>query len=233
MADTPAAAPSDPQTAADQTGGPSVPADAPMTVRFKEGCWDLHQSAEAGDLPKRLLTGELGRDEYAAFLGQMYLLARTLDDRIREHRDSVPALEALIDDAQFQAPYLEADLAHLGVTPGSIDPLPQTGEAIRLVTEASDSDPLMLLGLHYVREGANNGNRFIAKKLRVVLGLEDGGSAYLDPYGDAQPGRWAAFKRTLDEQDFTPEQRDRLVQAARAMFLAIMSVNDGVARTTG
>jgi heme oxygenase len=211
--------------------GPAVDPDAPMTVRFKEGCWDLHQSAEAADLPKRLLKGELGREEYAAYLGQMLLLSRTLDERIRQHRERIPALAALVDDAQLQTPYLEDDLKYLGVEPGGVDPLPETARAIRLVCDASDRDPLALLGLHYVREGANNGNRFIAKKLRTVLDLDEAqGLRYLDPYGDAQPERWAAFKRTLDEQSFTAEERDRLVGAARAMFKAIMAVNDGVAR---
>lgn len=214
----------------DATTDPSaVDSDAPMTVRFKQGCWDLHQSAEAGDLPKRLLKGKLSRGEYAAYLGQLYLLARTLDERIVEHRDSVPALKALVDDAQLQKPYLEEDLTFLGVEPGSIDPLPQTAEAIRFITSASSGDPLMLLGLHYVREGANNGNRIISQKVRKVMGFESNeGTRHLDQYGEEQQARWARFKAVLDEQDFTADERDRLVGAAREMFKAIMALHEGV-----
>jgi len=164
----------------------------------------------------------------------MLLLARTLDERVIQARSDVPALAALVDDAQLQAPYLEADLKALGVEPGSVDPLPETANAIRLVADAAANDPLALLGLHYVREGANNGNRFIAMKLRQVMNLEGSqATRYLDPYGDEQPARWAAFKQTLDQQPFTPEEKDRLVAAAREMFLAIMAVNEGVARNAG
>ena len=209
----------------------ATPATTPMTRRFKDGCWDLHQTAEAGELPKRLLKGELGRDEYAVYLGQALLLSRELDERVREAMPSVPALRSLVDDAQLQAPYLEEDLATLGVEPSSVEPLPETTEAIQLIADAGANDPLALLGLHYVREGANNGNRFVAKKVREAMGFQsDAGTRYLDPYGEDQPRRWQAFKQTLDEQEFTAEERDRLVEAARSMFKAVMAVHQGVSR---
>ncbi len=46
---------------------------------LKDSTWDLHEQAENGDLQKRLVKGELGKHEYAAHLGQLYLVHKTLE----------------------------------------------------------------------------------------------------------------------------------------------------------
>ncbi|MEM8836296.1 MAG: biliverdin-producing heme oxygenase [Planctomycetota bacterium] len=221
---------------ATDTSTPDIPLDEqPMTRRFKEGCWDLHQSAENGAFVKALFKGKIDREEFGTFLAQGSLVHGVLDDCIRAERDRVPALKALIDDEQFQADRLRADLDALGFASASIEPLPSTQRAIDLIRETAAKDPLMLLGLHYVREGANNGNRFIAKKLRNTFSIGDGeGLSSLDPYGDRQRAKWDAFKEMLDQQEFSKAQRDELVATARTMFQMIMDMHqdlESLART--
>ncbi len=208
--------------------------DRPMTARFKEGCWDLHEAAENAELPRKLLKGEISREEYAELVAQGYLVAKALDDAILRHRDNHPHMKALIDDAQLQTPYYEHDLRALNIDPDTVTPNDHTRRSLELIQRTESTDPANLFALHYVREGANNGNRFLAPKVAQRLDLTPGeGTKHLDPYGPEQPKRWAAFKATLDEQNFTPEQRDRLVQTARDMFLAVMAVNHGVVEAAG
>lgn len=212
---------------ATDTTTPDIPLDEqPMTRRFKEGCWDLHQSAENGAFVKALFKGEIDLDGFGAYLAQGYLVHGVLDECIRAKRDSEPALKALIDDEQFQASRHEDDLRALGCAFETVEALPSTQRAIDLIRETAERDPLMLLGLHYVREGANNGNRFIAKRLRETLALGDGGGlSSLDPYGERQMTKWGAFKEVLDQQDFSKTQRDELVATARTMFQIIMDMH--------
>jgi len=81
------------------------------------------------------------------------------------------------------------------------------------------SDELALLGMRYVLEGSNNGNRFIARAIRA--GLPGAPTRYLDPYGEAQRPRWVQFKADMDAVGFEAGQQDRIVAAAQEMFAAI------------
>lgn len=206
-----------------------------FSAQMKEGCWDLHQAAESAELPKRLVKGEVTRDEYRVLVEQSLLLMRRLDEAIVRRRGEVGAL-GLIDDEQLQGPRLEADLEALGgagggVGAGSIEPLAETRAAMDLVDRVERDDPLALLGLHYVREGANNGNRFVAMKVGPALGLEGGaGLSHLDPYGESQRPKWEAFKAGWDGLGLDEDERLRVVAAGRAMFEAITGLHRGVMR---
>lgn len=197
----------------------------PMSQRMREGCWDLHQAAESATFAQRMTRGDLTREEYAAMLAQSLAPMRRLDQRLVDRRADVPALDAIIDDNQLHAPRLDRDLEFLGAeAPSSTTPAAQA--LIDLIDEADRTDPLALLGLHYVREGALNGNRFVAIKIRKALDLpEVEGVESLDPYGSEQRARWEQFKTAFDEQDLSPEQRDTLVAAGRRMFEAIIAMH--------
>jgi heme oxygenase len=198
----------------------------PIGQMMKDGCWDLHQSAESGVIAKKMITGEMGRHEYARLVTQMYLFNRRLDAAVLRHRASTPALGALITDEQLQSPYYEQDLAHLGVQTATIEPTPGTAEAIALVDRVEAGNPRDLLALHYVREGANNGNRFVARKLMQVWGQSDAaGMKHLDPYGDSQRAKWEVFKTTLNGLPLTDEDKLALVAAGREMFRAVIAIH--------
>lgn len=198
----------------------------PLTQRLREGCWDLHQSAESGDFAARMARGELNQDAYVAMLEALYEPMRLLDERLLAHRRGVSALDAILDEPQLQAPHIADDLRHFGA-PVPTGPVGDASQAlVDLIHRTERRDPAALLGLHYVREGANNGNHFVAIKLRKSLGLSgSAGARFLDPYANEQRARWEAFKKTLDRQAFEPEQRDAIVGAAREMFSAIIAVH--------
>ena len=198
----------------------------PISHRLKAGTWDLHESAENGRLPKALLKGEITRSGFAEIVAQMYLLHKAMDEAILRHRDREPVLSAMIDDAQLHSRYLEADLRALGFDPDAVAPLEGTRRAIEHVREVEGRGAANLLAMHYVREGANNGNRFIAMGLKKRWGQTgDAGLTHLDPYGENQRARWASWKKSIDEIEFTSAQKDEMVEAARSMFRAVMELH--------
>ena len=203
--------------------------DATVMTRLREETRDLHASAEGKDFQRRMLSGESNRDEYIEWLGQMLLVHRALEAPLRRLWASDPAFAPLREE-QFQEPYLLADLAVLDDDPAGHAPLPATAALIADIERAAAEDPLALLGYHYVLEGSNNGNRFIARRLAPALGLTPGqGDRYLDPYGEAQPALWARFKQDMEAVGFAQAQADQLVAAARRMFAGIGAISDELA----
>lgn len=211
------------------TDASSAAADArPLGQRLKEDNWDLHQLAERDALPQRMAAGTLPEPLYVEMLGQMYLANRALDEAIVRRRGGVPILAELVSDRQLQAPYLEADLRHFGVDPSALEALPGTAALIEAVGEIESSSPVGLFGLHYVREGANNGNRFIAMKLRQAYGAgreQAEGFRYLDPYGAEQRPLWESFKERLNAFELSEAEKGAIVSAARQMFELIMATH--------
>jgi len=201
---------------------------------LKDSTWDLHQQAENGELQKRLVKGELGKGEYAAHLGQLYLVHKTLEARLDEACDTCPHVKALNADNLRHVSNLEADLTHLGLEPGEVDPVPATSSFTSWIEGTAKSDPTALIGVQYVLEGSTNGNGFIARKIGPALGLEDDGVRYLVSYGPAQRETWGRFKGRLDALDLDDAARQRIIDAARRTFQGVRDINrDLLDRLTG
>lgn len=203
-------------------------ATAPFGALLKDATWDLHQQAERGTLPGMLMEGSISRDQYILMLEQQHAGQAALDGAIVRQRPSVEPLGRLVDDAQLQAPNLAADLRHFGVDPDRVTPKPGARALIERSALAEREHPLSLLAMHYVREGANNGNRFLARKLRPALGASDDevdGFQHLDPYRDAQREKWSAFKQELNALEVSEADRAACVGAARDMFQIVMMIH--------
>lgn len=196
--------------------------------RLRAETRDLHDQAEHNQWQKRMVQGDLSRQDYARWLGQMFLVHGTLEEALR----ALPLEQhpySSIRSEHFQEPYLRADLEHFGVDPEAVEPLPATSELIQRIEQLARERPLALLGFHYVLEGSNNGNRFIAKRLRQVYELEPGaGDRYLDPYGERQPEVWKRFKEDLGSGELSVADQDLLVASAREMFQAIYDISKGL-----
>jgi heme oxygenase len=205
-------------------------ASAAPTVmeRLRAETADLHSSAEGKDFQRRMVAGELTRDDYARWLGQMLLVHRALEAPLRSLMLAGSPAFAALREEQMQEPYLLEDLDALGEDPDAVAPLPATAALIASVERAAAETPLALLGHHYVLEGSNNGNRYIARKLVPALGLNGRGHRYLDPYGAEQPAKWAQFKRDMDAVGFATEDADLLVAAAREMFTGIGQISEAL-----
>ncbi len=198
----------------------------PITTRLKDDNWALHQIAERQDTPGSLIKGTMPKDGYLAMLAQQYLVNKAFDQALREIIPQHQAIGALILDEQLLTPYLLEDLAYFGVDPTNAQPLPGTQRFIDHICAHKDR-PLHLLGLHYVRLGACNGNAFVARVVRKAYALDDPhkGTRYLDPFGPAQRKKWLAFKARLDAMELTQDQQDEVFAGTRAAYVLAINLD--------
>ena len=194
--------------------------------RLRDATSDEHYQAEHHPFQQAMLNGDLSRQDYVDWLGQMYLIHGALEGALRRAVGENEGLSAVVVEHQYQLPYLRRDLEFFAVEPEAIEPLPATERFMALVGRNQD-DPMWLLGLHYVLEGSNNGSRFLARRVARAHDLAPGqGLRYLDPYGDSQRDNWMEFKRAMDALELSGPDRDRLVEAARQMYRTVSELAD-------
>lgn len=200
----------------------------PITQRLKEDNWDLHERAEHDRVPQAMVKGEISREGYVELLKQMWVVNRALDAALVEARAGTPIISDLVSDRQLQEPYLRADLEHYGVDVETIETTDAARVMLGHVERLASDDPHALFGLHYVREGANNGNRFVAMKLKKAWGVElecTDGFRYLDPYGKDQRSLWDDWKARLADYPLTEPEKDSVFAGARSMFERIIALH--------
>jgi heme oxygenase (biliverdin-producing, ferredoxin) len=198
---------------------------ASIMVRLKEHTQSLHDATENGAFNHELVKGQLPREQYVRMLEQLWFIHRTLEGQLRAHVGRVPAFQIVLRDYQFQEPYLASDLAFFGRQPATIAPLAATKRLMDRIDEIAASEPVGLLGLHYVFEGSNNGSKFIAKAVRRAYQLDGDGTRYLDPYGENQRAYWQQFKDDMNAATFSPSQADAILAAAGAAFEGVMKLH--------
>lgn len=204
------------------------PTAAPASImsRLREETAELHTMAEQQPLQQSLARGTLAREDYAAYLGQLLLVHRALDLTVERLAATVPSIGRVFRSEHVQVPYLLEDLAFFGLDPAAINPTPAAAALIARIEETALREPVSLLGFHYVMEGSNNGGRFLAKAIRRSYELPEGaGTRYFDPYGERQREVWQQFKLDMDACDFSSEEADSIVGAARIMFEGIAGIS--------
>lgn len=196
-----------------------------LALRLKEATWASHQSVESRAWQRALARGEADPERLACYLAQL----RRLHAALEAAADADPELSAALgfDDAMRHSRRLDMDLAALGGGAG-IAALPATLKLLLVVESAIAAEPAALLGLLYVLEGSMNGNRFLVRALRRGPNASHCDFAYFDPYGDAQPVRWTAFKAALDCVTLGPEEESAVIAAALAAFDGITGISDEV-----
>ncbi|MEM9084050.1 MAG: biliverdin-producing heme oxygenase, partial [Planctomycetota bacterium] len=120
----------------------------PIMELLKTGTQDLHDAAENHTYQISMIKGELPVEGYVAHLEQMYLVHKSLESKLRKHRNDHPAFAAVINEEQYQEPYLLEDFAHFDVDAASVHPAEGTEQVIQAIENASESAPIKLLGLH-------------------------------------------------------------------------------------
>lgn len=223
-----------------ETSPPTDHAARPLTQRLKDDNWALHQIAERSPGPRRLFDPAMTRESLAIYLLEFLPIARTLDGLLAAARKADPRLARFVDDASMQAGAIERDLEVLGIdrarwdaSSGQPEPIPGAARLIARLRERGE-DALYLLGHHYVRMGASNGNHFLAARIRPRLGLGEAavpgdpraGTHFLDPFGDAQRESWQRFKLGIDalaegidgHPPLRPDEHDRIFEGTQDAF---------------
>ncbi|MCC6319860.1 MAG: biliverdin-producing heme oxygenase [Phycisphaerales bacterium] len=202
----------------------STTMNASVMARLKSETAEQHRSAERKPLQQQMLRGVLPREAYGAWLGQMLLVHRALERAIEGARPLAGVLK-LVTPEQEHSPRLEEDLRTLGTDPAAVRPNASTARLVADIERLATANPAAAFGLHYVLEGSMNGNKYIAMAMRRGQGLAPGvGDRYLDPYGEAQRGKWAAFREAVDACAWNDRDADAAVEAAKMMFDGIGDV---------
>lgn len=218
--------------------GPSVTSsDSPargVMDRLRLETATLHEAAEGRAFQQSLVKGVLSKDAYIAWMGQMLALHGALERALRSLRAADTRVQQVVQDSQFRAPDLRADLAWFGAHGPPPAPRGATNEAIaeiaRLGASPDLTERLGILGMHYVLEGSLNGGRFIAMAVRRAFDLTgDDGVRHMDPYGAAQRETWRAFKSAMDAQPWSAPEQDSMVAGAKAMFGIVSAMSDEMA----
>ncbi len=199
--------------------------------RLREETRELHSHAESRPLQQQIARGDVDRDRFAAYLGQLYLVHQKLESALQNAASGNPAIGKLATVDRMRVPDLESDLRFYRLDPNDLEPGAAAIEFHDAIDRMNAEDPVALLGSLYVLEGSTNGGKFLARVLRREWNLDEEGLSYFDPYGNEQPQRWAAFKSDMEDMGFDTDQQNAIVDAAHLTFKAIADVSDGVSRS--
>jgi heme oxygenase len=192
-----------------------------IMATLKAATAEQHHRAERHEFQQMMVHGTLPREGYANWLGQMLHIHRGLEDHLGRLVESHPRVASVFDDDRRKVPFLLDDLAFYQ-SDGEGEGLPATRRFLDLLDTLAARTPLALLGVLYVLEGSTNGARFIARRIREAYDLPpDGGAAFVDPYGEAQPSQWKAFKDAMEQLDLSEAEARSVTAAAQETFDAV------------
>lgn len=207
-------------------GSPAVSLADTLKERTKEA----HARAERHPIQARMVKGEVTREQYAAWLGQMLPVWRAVDAGLAALAARDTRVAAMVKPYHAHAERVAADLKFLGQCGGCHSPLPATARFVELVNRAAASGGPGLVGVWYVLEGSANGGRFIAKALSRGLNIAGPeGLTSFDPHGERQREYWQAWRAGLDAQAFAEAERNAVVVAATATFDAVYDMMEDMA----
>jgi heme oxygenase len=190
--------------------------------RLRDGTRTHHDAAEGHEFQQAFFAGKLPKRAYTGYLGQMYHVYTALENALRDLIKVRPEVTEVVQPHCFRADDLKSDLAFLGSSTDAEKPLPATLALIERIKQDAAAHPAGLLGMHYVVEGSNNGNRHIARNLIRAYELPPGkGIAFLDPYGEEQRPKWQQYKDALGKLPISLQESDVMLASAQEMFRGI------------
>lgn len=184
-----------------------------------------HDDAENHEFQQAFFAGRLTRDQYVRYLVELHHVYACLENHIRSASKDRPELAQVVAEENYREADLVDDLDFFGVAPGSSNPTPATETFMSHTEVLARTNPIALLGMHYVLEGSNNGSKFISRNIRRAYELTDRGVRTLDPYGSDQRQKWLDYKLRMGELELSQDECDALVQAAQYMFSALGRVS--------
>ena len=192
-----------------------------IMATLKAATAEQHRRAERHEFQQMMVRGTLPREVYADWLGQMLHVHRGLEGHLDRLVESHPRVASVFEDDRRKVPFLLHDLAFYQ-SDGEGEALPATLRFLTLLDTLAATTPFALLGVLYVLEGSTNGARFIARRIRDAYDLPaDGGAAFVDPYGKAQPSRWRAFKAAMEQLGLSEAETRSVTVAAQETFDAV------------
>ncbi|MBW7934632.1 MAG: biliverdin-producing heme oxygenase [Gemmatimonadaceae bacterium] len=207
-------------------------AEPTASAHLRAATATAHTRAERSAFQRALISGRLPLERYVAFLHAMRDIWQALEE-VAPRVSTGAARAMLLEPQRFRAHDIDRDLVHLrGLLPTAVSPENNAAANafVARIHALANANPSALLGVLYVLEGSTNGGRYIARAMRRAYGLvDDQGVAFQDPYGDAQPERWAEWKAALDSM-VSVGKVAALVDVAVETFDAVAQIGDSVLR---
>ncbi|HEY9733557.1 MAG TPA: biliverdin-producing heme oxygenase [Drouetiella sp.] len=197
-----------------------------IALQLKESTRSAHNSAEGHEFQKHLGSGTLSKPLYTEYLSQLFLTHRALESAMA----SQPYMGSVVSSDQLQTEFLKTDLRALGVDPEAVKPLAITSQMLKRIDELAASNPIALLGFHYVLLGSKHGGKFIASTMKKAYGFEDAGAIYFDPYGQEFQRHWQHFVNGINSFDIKESQVSPLMGAASEMFAYVENLGGQLLR---
>ena len=193
--------------------------------RLRVATAQQHEDAENHEFQQAFFAGRLTRDQYVRYLVELHHVYTGLENRIRSAAKNRPELAQVVVEENYREADLVDDLGFFGVAPGSHGPTAATEIFLSHLEVLAQTNPIALLGMHYVLEGSNNGSKFIARNIRRAYDLTDQGVQTLDPYGSDQRQKWLDYKMRMGEVELSQDESDAIVESAQYMFTALGRVS--------
>jgi heme oxygenase len=191
-----------------------------MSEAIRSATAEDHSAAEASPFMTALLEGELPRERYAVFMGQLRSVYDELERVARGYRDH-PLVGAFYFPELERTAAIEHDLRVLLGDEASVqvELLPATlayCERIR----ASASSPAAFVAHHYTRYlGDLSGGFFIGRVVEKTYGLADGAGSSFYHFAGVQPRPFKdRYRELLDETPWTDEQRAELIEEIHVAY---------------
>lgn len=198
---------------------------------LKEETRTLHNQTEGNDFQKSLFGGQLPKQRFVEYLGQMYLIHKALEDALSELRNSHSTVANIVADHQYQQNYLSADLSAANIATDNLQALPATQKLIDRIGHLKANEPMALLGCEYVLFGSKHGAKLLSKQLEKYELWAPGSPNYFDPYGDKFSGLWQEFKAQMNAAKFSQEEQEHIIRGAKDMFSYLSKVFNDLSKT--
>lgn len=197
-----------------------------LMQQMREATWPQHQHAESRPLEQALAQGKCPKAGYVNLLKQRLQIHVVLERAWVASAERDVRISSLIAEELLQVDNLLADLKYFDAA-DDLAPVPGTTALIQDIERAARDNPITLLGHYYVFEGSKNGGRMLAKGLRQNYDLpERDGIRYFDPHGDEQRAMWLSFKARVDQLEFSDEERQQIIEAAKRTFAHVAVIDD-------
>lgn len=205
-------------TTHDLPAAPAAP--APLSLLLREGTRPEHEAAEGSSFVEDLLGGRLTVRAYVDLALQLHAVYVALEETAELVRRA-PGGAGVVFDELRRVPAIEADLVHL-VGPdwaARATPSPATA-AYAARIRAGGADVGRYVAHSYTRYlGDLSGGQVIGRMVQRHYGVADAGVGF---YAFADVPKPKPFKdlyrARVDALELTPEQRDAVVDEARAAF---------------
>lgn len=168
---------------------------------------DLHRETEEDNLARFILDHSITTSQYMDLLQQNWFAYHSIDQLIFANESQIPSyLKEFTDRAKSEA--LQKDLKAINYI----------SESSKLNSDRAITGP-MILGMIYVTEGSMMGGLLIRKNLESCTLLNSSLEHHF--FGKSAPEvmkRWNAFKKAVNEQEFSDAEMEEAVAGAKLAF---------------